>query len=423
MGLLDNFLGTSMDDPKTMAVMNMAAGLLGGGNFGQALGRGLGGYSETMGNAKKQALLDEQMQWKRDEMAREKQQREQQSNIEKLIRDSFLPTTGPQAIAGDALGPTVSKVQNIGQTRPIDYQALAVAGATPERLKSIADASNLGKSKVARTVKGVGPDGREYEYQVDEFGNKVGDGLAQFRAPVMQDLGGQVVALDQYTMKPMAQFGKTMTPDGQASNAVAWANNSLSRERLNFDKQGGADGVMGAKLPPSYMWAAPGQAVPIPGTEAAQKAALANREKQSAIDNAKGALTLVDQAIAHPGRTTATGLSSVLDPRNYVPGTQAKDFQAIKDQISGGAFLQAFESLKGGGAITEVEGKKAEQAIARMQTSQSDQAFEQALRDYRGVIETGMKRMNGAPQQTSPMSFDAGKESRYQMWKKSQGLQ
>ena len=34
MGLLDNFLGTSMDDPKTMAVMSMAAGLLGGGNFG-----------------------------------------------------------------------------------------------------------------------------------------------------------------------------------------------------------------------------------------------------------------------------------------------------------------------------------------------------------------------------------------------------
>lgn len=48
MGLLDNMLGSSMDDPKTMAVMNMAAGLLGGGNFGQALGRGLGGYTQAL---------------------------------------------------------------------------------------------------------------------------------------------------------------------------------------------------------------------------------------------------------------------------------------------------------------------------------------------------------------------------------------
>lgn len=412
-----------MDDPKTMAVMNLAAGLLGGGNFGQALGRGLGGYQETMANAKKTALMDEQMQWQRDEHTRLREENKRKQNLQSLIQSQFSPVSGPQAIGMDASGPTLEKAAMIGQRKPVDYQALIAAGATPEMVKALAEAPNLGRSKVARTVKGIGHDGREYEYQFDEYGQKVGDGMAQFRAPIMQDLGGKVQALDAYNLNPLAQFDKTMTPDGKASNAVAWANNSLSRERLNFDKQGGADGVMGAKLPPSYMWAAPGQAVPIPGTEAAQKAALANREKQSAIDNAKGALTLVDQAIAHPGRTTATGLSSVLDPRNYVPGTQAKDFQAIKDQISGGAFLQAFESLKGGGAITEVEGKKAEQAIARMQTSQSDQAFEQALRDYRGVIETGMKRMNGAPQQTSPMSFDAGKESRYQMWKKSQGLQ
>jgi hypothetical protein len=189
-------LGDSFDDPKTQAVFQLAAGLLGGGNFGQALGRGLGGYQETMGAAKKQALLDEQMGWKRDEMNREKQQREQQANIEKLVRDAFLPTTGLQAIQGDALGPTVAKAQNIGQTQQVNPQQLIAQGVPFERVKQLMEAPNLGRSKVARTVKGIGPDGREYEYQVDEWGNKVGDGLAQFRAPLMQDLGGKVVALD-----------------------------------------------------------------------------------------------------------------------------------------------------------------------------------------------------------------------------------
>lgn len=341
MGLLDNFLGTSMDDPKTMAVMSMAAGLLGGGNFGQALGRGLGGYSETMGNAKKQALLDEQMQWKRDEMAREKQQREQQSNIEKLIRDSFLPTTGPQAIAGDALGPTVSKAQNIGQTRPIDYQALAVAGATPERLKSIADASNLGKSKVARTVKGVGPDGREYEYQVDEFGNKVGDGLAQFRAPVMQDLGGQVVALDQYTMKPMAQFGKTMTPDGQASNAVAWANNGVSNRRLAFDMAGGAEAVSGGKpqfkdgmwvMPPVGMQ--PGQAVN----------AMAPVAQKDAVE----ALQLIEQARKVIPQATGSGFGTGVDTVGRFFGKSTQGDTAIGQlQALEGALVSKMPKMSG----------------------------------------------------------------------------
>ena len=32
-------LGDSWDDPKTQAALNLAAGLLSGGNFGQALGK------------------------------------------------------------------------------------------------------------------------------------------------------------------------------------------------------------------------------------------------------------------------------------------------------------------------------------------------------------------------------------------------
>jgi hypothetical protein len=110
------------------------------------------------------------------------------------------------------------------------------------------------------------------------------------------------------------------------------------------------------------------------------------QEKRKAVETADASIAVLDKAIAHPGRKVATGLSGVLDPRNLIPGTNARDFQVILDQIRGKAFLQAFESLKGGGQITEVEGKKATEAIARLNTAQSDDEFLQALNELRGVL-------------------------------------
>lgn len=101
---------------------------------------------------------------------------------------------------------------------------------------------------------------------------------------------------------------------------------------------------------------------------------------------------LVAQAKRHRGRSTATGLSGTLDPRNYVPGTNARDFQVLLDQIQGQAFLQAFDSLKGGGQITEVEGRKATEAIGRLNTAQSDAEFVRALNDLEDVLGAGLER-------------------------------
>src|SRR5690606_28940877 len=61
------------------------------------------------------------------------------------------------------------------------------------------------------------------------------------------------------------------------------------------------------------------------------------------IANAEQTLSLIDKALAHPGREVATGASSRLDPRNYLPGTDARDFQVLMDQLGGKAFLEAFE--------------------------------------------------------------------------------
>lgn len=110
------------------------------------------------------------------------------------------------------------------------------------------------------------------------------------------------------------------------------------------------------------------------------------------IAKADQTIATIDKALQHPGRGTGTGLSSVLDPRNYLPGTDAADFQAVQKQLAGRAFLEAFESLKGGGQITEIEGQKAQEAIARLNTSQSDEAYAEALLELRGIVEAGKRR-------------------------------
>jgi nitrous oxide reductase accessory protein NosL len=125
-----------------------------------------------------------------------------------------------------------------------------------------------------------------------------------------------------------------------------------------------------------------------------------------ALQKAEQAINIIDQLIEHPGRETATGLSGMVDPRNYLPGTEATDFHVMKRQLQGKAFLEAFESLKGGGVITEVEGMKATEALARLDTAQSDEAYEAALRDFRSVIEIGTERARQRagqePQQQAP---------------------
>ena len=109
------------------------------------------------------------------------------------------------------------------------------------------------------------------------------------------------------------------------------------------------------------------------------------------ISTTEQSLKLVDEMIKHPGRGTATGLSGTLDPRNYVGGTDAKDFQIRAKQIEGRTFLSAFDQLRGAGAITEAEGQKATAAVARLDRAQSDDEYLKALNELKQVLNKGME--------------------------------
>jgi hypothetical protein len=113
---MSGLFGDSWSDPKTFASLNLAAGLLGGGNFGQALGRGLQGYSGTMADAEDRAarkedraarklMQDMQMQQLLEAQAKtkaEQQWRQQLPSVlnkQTMIPNDAGPTAGPDTEA------------------------------------------------------------------------------------------------------------------------------------------------------------------------------------------------------------------------------------------------------------------------------------------------------------------------------------
>jgi hypothetical protein len=132
---------------------------------------------------------------------------------------------------------------------------------------------------------------------------------------------------------------------------------------------------------------------PSPGFEKRQ----AEVEKLSpAISQANDALKLIDRMVGTPdGKVKpASGFKGAVGAGmglRFIPGTSEADFQAMNDQITGGAFLQAFNDLKGGGAITEKEGEKATNAITRMKLSLSEKEYITAAREFQEVLRRGVE--------------------------------
>ncbi len=171
---------------------------------------------------------------------------------------------------------------------------------------------------------------------------------------------------------------------------------ALDRELQRLGAGGGESSPGGNYAAgPSAAEAAQNEVARVRLVDQAKADVVPTQQRESKTAAANDMLSVIDMLDKHQGRETATGASGVIDPRNYIPGTDAKDFSVALDQLKGKTFLQAFESLKGGGQITEVEGKKATEAIGRLNTAQSDKAFQQALGDLRGVVEGSMKRASG----------------------------
>lgn len=290
-------LGDSWDDPKTQAALSLAAGLLSGGNFGQSLGRGLQGYQQSMSSAEEAAQRKEMMDWKRQEMraAQEAAQRRQQ--FLGTLGQQLGGVTSQQALAAPSagspaqddpggqltwppqpatakpgqVGPTVERAALIGQRAPVDWQQVMTdgmaAGFTPEQIKAVADAQNLGRQRVARVEETTDSQGRPVKRQFSEFGDVIGNDMGSYKEGKIVNFGQFQYLVDPVSGKRTLLGQNTMSPGEAASNAVARGQLALSGERLRFDKSqaGKPQFHDGAWVSPPSAQNPQGAAVPVPG--------------------------------------------------------------------------------------------------------------------------------------------------------------
>lgn len=136
------------------------------------------------------------------------------------------------------------------------------------------------------------------------------------------------------------------------------------------------------------------QAAPVDETAKARQQAIGKAQGEArnalpaAVSRAEETVGILDKIRTHPGLDSGTGMTGVAMTR--VPGTDAYDFDQLRTQAQGTAFLTAIGEMRGTGAISNVEGEAATQAVARMRAAQSKGAFLEALDDYERVVRKGV---------------------------------
>lgn len=348
-------------------------------------------------------------------------------------RDQYRQAQAQAAQQQQAQGRFMQALQQSGGRMSPELATLGMsAGYSPEQLQQLSGMSNWGRPKVAGQFETTGPDGRPVTMFRDEYGGTIGEGHAKPVKLSAQNLGGEVGFFNEYTgaegaprvakTPEQTEIERLMVSRGIQPGSAQWNRviGDYLMKKTTHPQAPSTTVYTGSMVPVEGPDGKPAYAMPAkdgtytiapgvrpPGAAAAQEKAIADAA------SARDYINLIDMALEHPGRETATGRSGVLDPSNYIPGTDARDFMAIHRQLEGKAFLEAFNSLKGGGPITDIEGKKATEASVRLDTAQSDEAYEAALKEARSLLDERYERVTGQkiPQRQKPDASGGGQQS------------
>lgn len=286
-GLLDIF--NSAEGQQALGLLAAGGARADGANFGQRMMEGVNAGDQwrakqlAMEEAKQKiAYQNALMQEHQQKQQMQAQAMEQAARKQQALSQIFQPgSNGAPAMNMDSMLPPglQTGMSSVGavpaRQSGIDVQRALQAGYSPDEIQKLDGLRNIGMNEVARTMKGM-QGGREVDQQYDKFGRPVGQGMEQYRAPIMMDRGGQIDAVSPYT-QPGQSFGKTMS----FADRNAAGNLSVARSRLAFDQNGGMDGggatQMGlnkqfGKPQAGYRWKPDGSMEFIPGGPADQKA-------------------------------------------------------------------------------------------------------------------------------------------------------
>lgn len=244
-GLLDAF---GDDNTRFSLGLLAAAGpRFDGANDGQRIQEALMGmdaYKKQQAQSKMQQMQMEAYQAQAERLkaqtAQELAAQAEAQRVNGLLRNAGRVPAGMGAgLSPDVLGGLPPEMQT-GTAVPalrsggaIDFQSLYQQGVPFERLKSLAETSNLGKQEVKdwQDIEGAG--GAKIRQGFDRFGQPVGTGVNGYVAPVQVNQGDKVSFV-----KPSA--GVTlpvgMSPSERDSSARGWAGVRQAGERIAMDR-------------------------------------------------------------------------------------------------------------------------------------------------------------------------------------------
>lgn len=302
MGLLDF---DNADARLGLGLLAAASARPDGAGLGQRLAEAVGSVDQWKAQQQMQKMREMQLQYQNALMLQHQQDMiaKQRANEIAVKKAQALPTifssgsAGAPALNVDSLLPPEMRT-GMGyqpavapKSAGVDVQKALAAGYTPDEIEKLDKLRNVGLDEVARTIKGM-QDGKEVEQQFDKFGRKIGSGITQYREPIKQDNGGTNDLLDPYTYSVLKSTQKSQSPDNVANNAVAWANNAVSRERLSLDKNQANKPQFhdGSWVTPPTAENPSGTAVQVPGfskplTEAQGNAVSFSMRAKNALDN------------------------------------------------------------------------------------------------------------------------------------------
>lgn len=145
------------------------------------------------------------------------------------------------------------------------------------------------------------------------------------------------------------------------------------------------------------------------GQTIGEQQATAQMALPSAIAQSKEAMSVADRLLTHKGREGNAffhGKASSYLGDALIPGnTDAFDANSLLSQLKGGAFLNAYATLRGGGQISNTEGAKAEQAILRANRAQSRDEFDSAIKDFKSSLRLAIDNASFRAGENPPHGF------------------
>lgn len=299
---------------------------------------------------------------------------------------NFVPgSSGQPTVAPLTMETAPQIIQSAVQNRTIDeshlQQLRQMVG--PENEQALAQwmqqngvrITPAGQPAMRSAVYRPGQDAAPQMTQVQQAVNAPGTqfrGRDPLQSPSQVPSSAGAVAEAQREPIPEAasRAGATTRAEGEAEAGTAYA-----RERNTRQAQADVD----------FMQQYPGAAATV-------------RNNLNVLDRMLGDARVVGSRVTVPrgGRRPHAGFEDVIGMGipglRFVPGTSAADFDALFNQVTGAAFLEAFETLKGGGQITEREGQVATQAITRLSRNISEVEFIEAANELRDIMRRGLER-------------------------------